>query len=513
MGSVYLGRRVDDAAGFPESLVIKVLHEQVIGDDHMLRRFRHEAMIAVSVRSDELVRVFDAGRVDELPYIAMEYLSGWSVRRWIDEAKQQGRLLSPTLVAAWLVDALRGLSALHRAVHPESQEPLGVVHRDISPKNLMVGPDLRLKVIDLGLGTSNLQDWATRTGALLGTLGYMAPEQVEGRCDPRSDVYALGMVAFEMLALEHYIPRGPTSEMIARMLHPTCRSLRGVRDDLPLELEQALELALAVEPDARFASAEQFRAAIEHLVPAQRTAGELGRVLLEELELMERERALLAAVPVDLLGDEALSTTECFARTNVPEPTAVNLREGTTVHDAPKPLPVRPPARPERRAPPATLMIGVILSMVLGVGLTVWSLGSSGEDVVLQLDAPPAVRATEGARPAAQEPAAAPTDSPPEAIELLKPEPARRSPVRRHREPAAEVKASPSPAPVARPSVEAALDELMRKAESIKRRHPERRQEVDEILGDASIWSRSEDPERARSMLGQLGNKLARLDR
>jgi serine/threonine protein kinase len=275
MGSVFLARPVVRPEHPARArVIVKLLHPSLLDDAESLQRFRHEAMIAVSVSSPEVVQVFDVGRVGDVPYIAMEYIAGWSALEVVRAALDATWPLPAPLVVAWLCDALAGLEALHTAVHPTTAEPLGVVHRDISPKNLLIDEDLQLRVIDFGLGTSNVQDWATRADVLLGTPGYIAPEQVEGRrVDQRTDLYALGVVAFELLTLTHYVPRGDRSAMFQHILSPRRRSLG--RADVPPALERVIFRALSVAPDARPDSARELRELLLPFAAPQRDAAAL----------------------------------------------------------------------------------------------------------------------------------------------------------------------------------------------------------------------------------------------
>ncbi|MCA9638873.1 MAG: serine/threonine protein kinase, partial [Myxococcales bacterium] len=154
-----------------------------------------------------------------------------------------------------VLGAIDGLDAIHRAVHPETGEPLGIVHRDLAPKNLMVTPSASMVVIDLGLGKSNLQDWATRTGALMGTPRYMSPEQLRGaRTDARSDVYGMGVVCFELLTGVRYIEAGELHEVLRRVLDHPFRPPTALARQLPPALDPLLQRALALEVDERLPS-------------------------------------------------------------------------------------------------------------------------------------------------------------------------------------------------------------------------------------------------------------------
>jgi serine/threonine-protein kinase len=262
MGSVHLARPIDPERHLPTPLVIKTLHAGLSEREEFVSRFRHEAQIAVAIDSPHVAKVFDVGAVEDELYIAMEYIAGWRLSQLL-EALVGARRAAPIEMALELIDgALVGLSALHEArdVHGERLEAM---HRDLSPKNLMLGEDARMRLIDLGLGGSNAQAWRTATGIVMGTPGYMSPEQIRGeRADQRSDLYQMGVVLFETLCLRRYIERGPLSEVMRVSLDPPWTPPSSLRPEIPAELEAVVEKALDLEPEHRFQTADEFRAAI-----------------------------------------------------------------------------------------------------------------------------------------------------------------------------------------------------------------------------------------------------------
>jgi hypothetical protein len=308
MGDVHLARHVRPPPGLPDLVVVKRLLGELHDNPSFVARFGHEARIAVTVDHPQVVRVFDVGAVGEALYIGMEYVAGWPLVSVLEAVQRSGRHASVASVLELFVGGLEGLAALHGARDPETGKLLGVVHRDLSAKNLMVGEDARLHLIDLGLGTSNLQEWRTRTGAVMGSLGYMAPEQARGeRVDARADLYSMGVALYELLALRPYVKRGPMAEMLAATLTPNFVPPSSVRPDVPRALDEVLARALAPDREARFQDAQAFLEALRAIVPAG--AGSEMQRLVDELfgaETAARRAELerLAAWSLRFVDDE-----------------------------------------------------------------------------------------------------------------------------------------------------------------------------------------------------------------
>lgn len=266
-GDVHLARPAEPSPDLPPVLVVKRLHASLHEDERFIRRFEHEATIARAIDSKHVVKVFDAGRVGDTLYIAMEYIAGWPLNQVISDSARAGTKPSIQSIVEVVRGALRGLEDLHAARGPDGAT-LGIVHRDIAPKNLMLDEHGVVRVIDLGLGKSTQQGWKTATGILMGTPGYMSPEQVMGQpVDARADVFAMGVVLFELLTLESFIPRGSILEMVTASLNPPYRAPSSVRIGVPQGIDAIVLRALAADPDDRYATAAEFRAALEHVIP------------------------------------------------------------------------------------------------------------------------------------------------------------------------------------------------------------------------------------------------------
>ena len=183
MGEVY---RAHDAV-LAREVAIKVLHRSLAGDQGFVDRFRREARAAATLNHPNLVTVFDWGAVDGVYYMVMEYVHGRSVR----EVLNARGALAPAQAAAVLDQTLAALDHAHAR---------GIVHRDLKPENILITTDGVVKVTDLGLARAFADAKSTRAGAVTGTVQYLSPEQIRGEpADPRSDLYSLGIVGFELL--------------------------------------------------------------------------------------------------------------------------------------------------------------------------------------------------------------------------------------------------------------------------------------------------------------------------
>jgi serine/threonine-protein kinase len=183
MGEVY---RATDAV-LERQVALKVLHRSLAGDRGFVERFRREARAAANLNHPNIVAVYDWGAVDGIYYMVMEYIAGTSVRELVNE---EG-LLAPAQACDVLSQALGALDHAHRQ---------GIVHRDIKPENLMVTREGMVKVADFGLARAYADAQITEAGTVTGTVQYLSPEQLQGEpADPRTDLYALGIVAFELL--------------------------------------------------------------------------------------------------------------------------------------------------------------------------------------------------------------------------------------------------------------------------------------------------------------------------
>jgi eukaryotic-like serine/threonine-protein kinase len=247
MGEIY--RAMDEALG--RAVAIKLLSERYAEDESVRRRFMREALAAARLSGEpSTVTIFDVGEWNERPFIVMEYLSGGTLDGVVarDGAQPVERVLP------WLEQAAAALDHAHAN---------GVVHRDVKPGNLLLDRDQNVHVADFGIASAAGMDSLTATGTILGTAGYLSPEQAQGRrATPASDVYALAVVAFELLTGDRpYRRESMTAEAAAHVNEPipsACERGHG----LPCQVDAVFERALAKRPEDRYGSAHELVAAL-----------------------------------------------------------------------------------------------------------------------------------------------------------------------------------------------------------------------------------------------------------
>ncbi len=231
-------------------IAIKVLHSHLAADESFTTRFRSEALAAARLRHPSIVAIYDTCQTGGLFAIIMELARGRNLREYLDE---RGRL-DPVEVIHIGADVADALTTAHRA---------GVIHRDIKPANILLCDDGRVMVTDFGIAKVHDSTDMTNTGTMLGTVKYLAPEQVEGeKVDGRTDIYGLGVVLYEALCgRPPFVADGAAATALVR-LHQDPPRPSSFRPDIPPALEQALLMALARSREVRFTNAAAMRHAL-----------------------------------------------------------------------------------------------------------------------------------------------------------------------------------------------------------------------------------------------------------
>jgi eukaryotic-like serine/threonine-protein kinase len=252
MGEIF--RAQDDVLG--RTVAIKLLAERYARDESVRGRFTREALAAARLSGEpHTITIFDVGEQAERPFIVMEHLGGGSLEDVLDSEGAQ----PPERVVAWLEQAAAALDAAHRH---------GVVHRDVKPGNLLLADGADLRVADFGVASAAGLASLTATGTVLGTAGYLAPEQARGEpTTPASDLYALAVVAFELLSGHRPFESGSTTAEAAAQVHAPIPRV-SERADLPPAVDPVFARALAKDPADRFATCGEFVAALRGALEA-----------------------------------------------------------------------------------------------------------------------------------------------------------------------------------------------------------------------------------------------------
>jgi eukaryotic-like serine/threonine-protein kinase len=295
MGEVFLAR-AESAGGMARPCVIKTIHVRHDGDASARKRFLDEARVAIQLSHKNICGVTHVGEHDGGLFMAMDFVAGRDLRDLLRALFAKNRRMTPPLALYVLREMLDGLDYAHRAVDMATGQPLHLVHRDISPSNVMISIEGEVKLIDFGQALSTLKEERTAAGVVFGKAQYLSPEQARGEAlDQRSDLYSLGVVATELLGGAPYYENVPREEL---MVHVQRGYRSPVLDTLDVDIRDMLLLALEPKRDMRTATAEQMRTRVERLlVKRQAVVGpsDLRRLLTEIFPgEIQRQRETLA---------------------------------------------------------------------------------------------------------------------------------------------------------------------------------------------------------------------------
>jgi eukaryotic-like serine/threonine-protein kinase len=304
MASVHFGRQ-RTASGFARTVAIKRPHPHLAEDATFVARFMDEARIAMHLRNPNVVHVLDV-EAEEGLFLVMEYVHGESLATLLRLCRSERSRVPPDIAVAVARDVLDGLHAAHEA-EDEEGAALGVVHRDVSPHNLLVGADGVTRVADFGVALAADRALATGDGRRMGKAGYMAPEQLlGGEIDRRADVYATGIVLWEMLTGRAFRWESE-AEVVAHASTERAEPPSRLAPEVPSELDRAVLRALERSPARRYFTATDMARALEASVaPASRArvaewvesiAGDRLAKRLEQLKENERAEKSTRSVP------------------------------------------------------------------------------------------------------------------------------------------------------------------------------------------------------------------------
>jgi len=375
MAAVYLGR-LAGPVGFARTVAIKRLHPQFAADSDFVTMFLDEARLAARIQHPNVVPTLDVVATNGELFLVMEYIRGEPLSQLLRRAVARQERLPERVVAALISGALQGLHAAHEA-HDESGAPLEIVHRDVSPQNIIVGVDGTPRVLDFGVAKAEGKFHSTRGGEIKGKVLYMSPEQLEADAvDRTTDVYAMGLVLFELLTGKRMFAKSQDMTSLGKILrneltmpssiHPQLakwdeiirKASAGKREDryptaraMAIEVEKVVGIASAVE----MADWVEQNAGPQLKERAQRVSEiESGRAHISRLELE-------AALKNELLG-EGSARSERTAGSQVSHafdiPSSRRLASGESVD--PADVDFRPKSK-ARKIVPLVLLAGAVI--------------------------------------------------------------------------------------------------------------------------------------------------------
>ncbi|MBX3264625.1 MAG: serine/threonine protein kinase, partial [Labilithrix sp.] len=284
MATVYLAR-LSGVAGFQRLVAIKRLHPHLAKEPDFIEMFLDEARLAARIHHPNVVPIQEVGESGSGYYLVMDYVEGDTFARLLARAAQTKTRIPWGVTIRVLLDTLAGLHAAHELTD-DLGAPLAIVHRDVSPQNILVGSDGIARITDFGVARAASRLSTTRSGQLKGKLAYMAPEQARGgEIDRRADLFSCGIVLWEALALKRLFKGDGEAATLNRVLYDPIAPPSSQRSDVPAALEAVCMRALERDVDKRFATAEEFADELERVARSLSCVGSVRDVAacLEEV--------------------------------------------------------------------------------------------------------------------------------------------------------------------------------------------------------------------------------------
>ena len=281
MATVFLGR-LAGVGGFQRFVAIKRLHPHLAREEEFVEMFLDEARIAAGIHNPHVVPILEVGTSDAGYFLVMEFVEGDTLSGLTVRSLQRGAMLPSPVALRIVVDALTGLHAAHQ-LHDADGRPLGLVHRDCTPQNILVGVDGSARITDFGVARAASRITMTRPQQVKGKVGYLSPEQAHAHeLDRRSDIFTMGIVLWEVLAGRPLFQGDTEAVTLSRLLTGAIPSVRSFAPDLPAALDDVCRRALTRDPTRRFRTAAEMVEAIERAANAEGSVGiasprELGR--------------------------------------------------------------------------------------------------------------------------------------------------------------------------------------------------------------------------------------------
>ncbi len=309
--------------GFERILAIKRILPNMADDDEFINMFVDEARIAVQLSHANIVQIYELGRVDTQYYIAMEYVFGRDLRQVLDRFRQRKQLL-PLPAAAFLTSKIcEGLDYAHRKGDPTGK-PLNLIHRDVSPQNVLVSYEGAVKLTDFGIAKAEDRASKTQAGVLKGKFGYMSPEQVRGmEIDHRSDIFAVGILLYEMVTGKRLFLGESDFSTLEKVRNAHVEPPSQYNPDISSELERILLKSLAREREDRYQAASDLHDDLQQFLIEDNTiynAKRLAAMLKEEYQaeidadMLKMEEFVRLSAPPELVSMAASSSSAAESR-------------------------------------------------------------------------------------------------------------------------------------------------------------------------------------------------------
>jgi len=383
MATVYLAR-LSGVAGFQRLFAIKRLHPHLAKEQEFVEMFLDEARLAAKIHHPNIAAIHEIGEQAGGYYLVMDYIEGDTAARLFGRCALAGKKIPFPVGIRMVLDTLAGLHAAHE-LKDDNGEFLNVVHRDVSPQNVLIGVDGSSRLIDFGVARASLRLSTTRSGHLKGKLSYMAPEQARGEIvDRRADVFAVGVILWELLTFRRLFRGEGEAETLNRLLYVPIPNVREADPQVPAALERVTMKALARDPRDRWSSAWEFADALESAARQIKALGTtrdvatcLTSVMGMELETQRTSvrqwlarsepglRRSSGPPPPVRVSNSAPPSTSSVSSAVIPNPAVSSPSSAPIMRAGAEPEPDR-----QRRT---AVWLGALLAVTLFAGVAVWA--------------------------------------------------------------------------------------------------------------------------------------------
>lgn len=371
MATVHFGRLLGPA-GFSKTVAIKRLHPHFARDPEFSAMFLDEARLAARVQHPNVVATLDVVARDGELFLVMEFVEGLSLAGIFWEAVRSQRRIPVRVVGAIMVNVLSGLHAAHEATN-EQGHPLALIHRDVSPQNVLVGRDGVARVLDFGIAKAVGRSHTTREGRIKGKLAYMPPEQIKAQpLDRRVDIYAASVVLWELLTMRRLFDEDDDATTIWRAVHEDPPKPSSFMSDLPEGTDELVMRGLAKDPTVRYATAREMAMAVERTLGVEsmlHVSDFVTSCNKDTLEKMASKVRQIESISEELHTSDILPEEHTRPRQAASDPSeaATTLRDGGSPSVAPLPelpalevpdIPLRAPASSAAPVAPIPVVVG-----------------------------------------------------------------------------------------------------------------------------------------------------------
>jgi serine/threonine-protein kinase len=316
MATVYVGRKTG-VAGFERLVAIKCCHPHLRDDDEFVSMFLDEARLAASIRHPNVVATLDVSDGEYL-YLVMEYIEGCSLGNLIRHASKSGTTIPPATAVRVMIDTLLGLHAAHELKDSEGKT-LGLVHRDVSPQNILIGIDGTSRITDFGIAFASARSTVTQEGRIKGKFSYLSPEQAKSLpVTRRMDIFSAGTVLWEALTGRPLFRRKDDAATISAVLSSIIPAPSTVNRAMPQRIDKVVMKALQRDPERRYQTAAEFAEALEKLFLDGATTRAVGEYVQTTFEVGLSERRELIKQAPEQHRDPARSYSRPKASIDVP---------------------------------------------------------------------------------------------------------------------------------------------------------------------------------------------------